>query len=67
MSVFAIDLNSAQLARIFTAGNRGSIPGPASAFAVGDDRILLDVGGSRLVMLDTGLALEAVSQAMSSQ
>lgn len=67
MSVFAIDLNSAQLARIFTAGNRGSIPGPASAFVVGTHRILLDVGGSRLVMLDTRLALEAVSQAMSSQ
>ena len=61
IAVFAIDVNSAELARIFTGGSRDSIPGSASAFVVGDDRILINIGG-RLVMLDTRLALEALSQ-----
>ncbi len=67
ISVYSIDLNSAELARIFTAGSRDYMSGPVSALAVGDDRILINVGGGRLVMLDTRLVLEAVSQAMSSQ
>ena len=62
ISVFAIDLNSAELARIFTGGNRDSISGPASALVVGDDRLLVNVGGGRFVMLDTRLALAAVSR-----
>jgi outer membrane protein assembly factor BamB len=66
-AIYSIDLSSAELARIFTGGSRDAIAEPASAFAVGDDRILVSVGGGRLVMLDTGLALEAVSQTTSSQ
>jgi outer membrane protein assembly factor BamB len=66
IAVFAIDMNRAELALIFTGGSRSSTPGSVSASVVGDDRILVNVGG-RLVMLDTRLALEAVSETVTSQ
>jgi len=67
IAVFAVDMNSAELARIFTGGSREFLPGFASAFGVGDGRMLINVGGGRLVMLDTQLALDAVSQVTSPQ
>jgi outer membrane protein assembly factor BamB len=67
ISVLAIDLNRSELLMVFSGGNRDPRPGRTSAFAVGDGRILVNIGGSRLVMLDTRLALEAVSQAAISQ
>jgi hypothetical protein len=67
ISVFAIDLSSSELTRLFTAGSRSVLPGSTSAFVVDDDRILLNVRGGRMVLLDTGIALQAASGALSSQ
>jgi hypothetical protein len=67
ISIFAIDLDSAELARIFMGGNRSSSPRAVSAFVVGDDRFLVNAGGGRLVMLHPLMALEAVSQTPGSQ
>jgi hypothetical protein len=67
LTLLAVDLEGAQLTRIFTGGNRGFRPGPSFALAVGDERALVNVGGGRLVMLNTRSALEAVSPAGSSQ
>jgi outer membrane protein assembly factor BamB len=67
VSVYAVDLNDAELARVFTAGSRDYVPEGRSAFVVGDDGILVEVGGGRFVMLDTRSALDAMSLALSSQ
>jgi hypothetical protein len=67
ISVLAIDLNDAELVRIFSGGTRNAKPGHTSAFAIDDERILINIGGSRLVMLNTRLASEVVSQAAVSQ
>jgi outer membrane protein assembly factor BamB len=67
ISIFAIDLNSAELTRIFTGGSRSPLSDNTWAFAVGDDSILVNVGGGSMVMLDPRLAMEAVLQATDSQ
>jgi hypothetical protein len=67
ISIFSIDLKGAELARIFTGGTRDPVPGHTSAFAIGDDRILINIGGSRMVVLDTQLAMEAISQETNLQ
>jgi hypothetical protein len=71
ISVYAIDMKDAELVRIFAGffagGSRGFVSGSTPAFVIGDDRMLINVGGGRLVMLDPRAALEAVSLALRSQ
>lgn len=67
VSIFVIDINSAALTRIFTSGSRIPMLKDTWAFAIGDDRILANIGGGSMVALDTRLAIEAVSQATNSQ
>lgn len=67
VSIFVIDINNAALTRIFTSGSRIPMLKDTWAFAIGDDRILANIGGGSMVALDTRLAIEAVSQATNSQ
>jgi hypothetical protein len=68
VAVFAIDLNSAELIRIFRGGTRTRLSGGDPwVFAVGDDSILVNLGGGSIVKLDAGVAIEAVLQATNSQ
>jgi outer membrane protein assembly factor BamB len=67
VSLFAIDLNSAELTRIFTAFRRSPGTSDAWAHALSDDRLLISTGDSGMAVLDTQLALEAVAQTMGSQ
>jgi len=62
VSVFAIDVDSAELARIFTGGTRQPQPDDTWAFALDDGRMLINVGGGNMVALDPGVALEALLQ-----
>jgi len=66
VSIFAIDINGVELARIFTGGSRIPMLKDTWAFAIGDDRILANIGGGSMVALDTRLAIEAVSQATNT-
>jgi hypothetical protein len=67
ISVYGIDLERVGLLRLFTGGSQGYMAQAASVFALGDERILFNVGGDRLVLLDTRIALEAASPSMSTQ
>jgi hypothetical protein len=67
ISLLAIDLDSAELTRVFAAGGRYVVRRAAPGFAVGDDRILINAGGGRLVMFDPQAALEVISHVTSSQ
>jgi outer membrane protein assembly factor BamB len=66
VSVFAIDLDSAELTRVFTAGSRDPLPEDTWALPIGDSRILINVGGGHMVALDPLPAFEAVSRPTSS-
>ncbi len=67
VSIFAVDLNSAELTRIFTGGSRNPLPQDTWAFPSGDHRILINIGGSSMALLDPQAALAAVSGAAGSQ
>jgi outer membrane protein assembly factor BamB len=67
LTILAVDLDSAELTRIFTAGSLDSRTETGVASAVGDHHILLNLGAGHLVLLDTQLALEAASQVTNSQ
>jgi murein DD-endopeptidase MepM/ murein hydrolase activator NlpD len=61
VSVFSLDLRSAELVRIFTGGSRNPSPNDTWAFGA-NDRILINIGGSCMAGLDTQLAIEALEQ-----
>lgn len=63
ISIFAIDLSSAKLTQIFTAGSRNPIPENTRVFAAGEGRILINVEGVGLTALDPQAAFEVVLQA----
>jgi outer membrane protein assembly factor BamB len=71
LSVFGIDRNHGVLVRLFAV--RGWTPRPREswAYAIGDDRILLNIGSGtgsgRLVALNTRKALESLTQAMTAE
>jgi outer membrane protein assembly factor BamB len=63
VSVFAIDMHSAEFTRIFTGGTLQPRPNDTWVFALDDGRMLLNIGGGSMVALDPGVALEAVLNA----
>ena len=71
LSVLGIDMDRGALVRLFAARGWTPRPGDIWAYAIGDGRILLNIGSrtgsGRLVGLNTRMALEAVTQAMTSQ
>jgi hypothetical protein len=66
VSIFAIDMERAELRHLFTGGTRSSNPNDTGVFAAGDDLILINIGGGNLVALNTQLANEAVTAVMNS-
>jgi hypothetical protein len=56
--IYSIDLDSGDLTRVFQGGTRDPDPGAASVLVVGDDRLLINVWGTTLVMLDPRMAME---------
>jgi outer membrane protein assembly factor BamB len=67
VSVFAIDLEDAELTRIFTGGSRNPLLNETWAFAAGEGRILVNIADSGMAALDPQLALEVVIQAATAQ
>jgi hypothetical protein len=66
VSIYAIDLNSAKLIRIFTGGSRYPLPGETWAFPVGENSLLINIAGGNMAVLDLRTAIEAVTQAAKS-
>ncbi len=60
LSIYMIDLQNAELTRIFGGGTRDPIPG--GTWLYGDElgHFLLNIGGGSLVALDAGIALQLV-------
>lgn len=67
IAIFAIEMDRAELTHIFTGGTRTPRPQDTSAFAIDNDRLLLNIGGGSMVALDAQLAIDAVSWATDSQ
>jgi outer membrane protein assembly factor BamB len=67
VSVFTIDVENAALVRIFNGGTRTPTRLQEPALALGRDRILVSIGGSYVVALDTRRALGAVVGARGSR
>ena len=63
ISIYEIDLESAELTRIFSGGTRSLAQHVTKTFASGDDLILIDIGGGSLAALDPELAAELVNSA----
>jgi outer membrane protein assembly factor BamB len=61
VTVFSLDLEDANLVRIFEGGSRGTYSRATWVVKIDDDKILINIGGSQLILLDTTLAGEAVS------
>jgi murein DD-endopeptidase MepM/ murein hydrolase activator NlpD len=66
VSIFAIDLQGAQLTHIFTGGTRDPLPQNGWAYAIGDHRLLVNIGGGSMAVLDAQAALVAVLGATNS-
>ncbi len=62
MSVFALDMDSAELTRVFNGGTRQLQPDDTWTVALDGDYMLISVGGGSMIALDPGVALEAVLQ-----
>ena len=67
VSIFAIDLSSAELTRIFIGGSRNPVGEETRVSVLDDDRVLINIGGDVLALLDTRIAIEAVSQGTGSR
>jgi hypothetical protein len=58
LSIYSVDLHSGDLARVFQGGTRDPDQGPTSILTIGDDRLLINLWGTTLVMLDPRVAME---------
>ena len=61
LSVYAIDLENAELTHIFTGGTRSAIPLDTWTLSVDDDTAVINIGGGSMVALDTRQALKIVT------
>jgi outer membrane protein assembly factor BamB len=59
-AIFAIDVEDAELIRVFEGAVRRASPRATWGFALDETRILFNLGGSSMLLLDTKLALEAI-------
>jgi murein DD-endopeptidase MepM/ murein hydrolase activator NlpD len=57
--IYAVDLQSGELTRVFKGGTRNPYPTVYSFLHVGENRLLINVWGVSLVMLDMQMATEA--------
>jgi murein DD-endopeptidase MepM/ murein hydrolase activator NlpD len=61
VSIFSVDLEAAELVRIFAGGSRGSLFDDQWAFALADGRILVDMAGIGMALLDPEAALQIIA------
>jgi hypothetical protein len=56
--IYSVDLNSGELTRVFKGGTRNPRPAVSSFLNIGDDRLLINVWGASLVLLDMRMATD---------
>jgi hypothetical protein len=61
LSIYALDLTTAELTHIFTGGTRTAVPGSTWAAAAGNGQILINLGGGHMLALDPLVAKSAVT------
>lgn len=66
VSIFLIDLENADLTKIFSGGTRLSSQHASTTFAAGDNLILIDIGGGSLAALDVQQATDVVLSSLDS-
>ncbi len=66
VAIYALDLEEAALTHLFTGGTRLAIPEFTQVLPAGEDRILINIGGGSMVLLDPQAALEAVSPPLAT-
>jgi outer membrane protein assembly factor BamB len=66
ITIYWIDTESAELTRIFAGGTRSRQPGDMAVYRVDADRVLIDIGGANLVLLDSRVALEVATEESNS-
>lgn len=59
--IFLIDVENIELVRVFEGGSRNSTAGATWAESIDEKHILLNIGGSLLLLIDTQLAYEWVT------
>ena len=52
VSIYAIDLEQAELTLLFTGGTRSAVPNHSGIFAGSEDLFLIDIGGRSLTAFD---------------
>jgi outer membrane protein assembly factor BamB len=67
IALFSVDIESAELTRIFTGGTRTSIPQNTFVRPTEDGLILLNIGGGSLAAIDPELAHDLVSMVAVAQ
>jgi outer membrane protein assembly factor BamB len=67
VSVFAVNLETAELTCIFVGGSRNPTPGGTWTVPTRDDLLLISIADSGIVALDAPLALDVVQSAEGSQ
>jgi outer membrane protein assembly factor BamB len=60
ISIFEVDLDNAELVKVFDGGSQGVTSADTWAFAIGEGRILINLGSTGMLALDMRLASEAV-------
>jgi outer membrane protein assembly factor BamB len=60
VSLFAVNLEEATLTHLFTAGTRSPATSDTQVLPVGEDKLLINIGGGSMVLLDTKVALQAI-------
>ena len=61
-NIYSVDLYSGDLTRVFQGGTRDPDQGPTSILTIGDDRLLINLWGTTLVLLDPQMAMEAITR-----
>jgi hypothetical protein len=58
LNIYFVDHDSGDLTRVFQGGTRDPYQGPASILTIGEDRLLINLWGITLVMLDPRMAMD---------
>jgi outer membrane protein assembly factor BamB len=67
VAIYALDLEEAALTHLFTGGTRLSLPEFTQVLPAGQDRLLINIGGGSMALLNPQAALEAVSPALTAR
>lgn len=62
LTIYSVDRYSGDLTRVFQGGTRDPYQSPASILTIGDGRLLVNLWGGTLVMLDPRIAMDTTAR-----